>query len=161
MTMMMVLALVVKSAAFADGAQVPKAYTCQGADKSPPLEIASEIPAGTQSLALIVDDPDAPGGTFVHWVIWNLPAKFRSLPEGAPQETLKLADGSMQGKNDFGKVGWGGPCPPPGKPHHYRFRVFALDGKLTLPARSTAGDVERAIQGHVTGAGTLTATFQR
>jgi Raf kinase inhibitor-like YbhB/YbcL family protein len=161
MTAILVLQLVVKSAAFGNGAEIPKEFTCSGADKSPAVEIGSEMPAGTQSWALIVDDPDAPSGVFVHWVIWNLPARLRSIPEGAPRETLKLADGSMQGKNDFGKVGWGGPCPPPGKPHHYRFRVFALDGKLALPARSSAGDLERAIMGHVTGQGTLTGTFQR
>jgi Raf kinase inhibitor-like YbhB/YbcL family protein len=86
---------------------------------------------------------------------------LRSIPEGLPKETLSLPDGSQQGKNDFGKVGYGGPCPPPGKPHHYRFRVFALDGKLALPARSSASDLERAVKGHVLGEGTLVGTYQR
>lgn len=161
MTSLLLLQLVVKSAAFSAGAPVPKANGCDGADRSPSIQVDSEIPAGTQSWALIVDDPDAPSGTFVHWVIWNLPARLRSIPEGAPREVLKLPDGSQQGKNDFGNVGWNGPCPPPGKLHHYRFRVFTLDGKLTLPARSTAGDLERAIKGHITGEGTLIGTYQR
>jgi Raf kinase inhibitor-like YbhB/YbcL family protein len=155
------LELVVKSAAFAPGAPIPKEYSCQGADKSPSIELGSEMPAGSQSWVLIVDDPDAPGGTFVHWVLWNIPAKFRAVGENVPRDTLKLADGTMQGKNDFGNVGWGGPCPPPGKPHRYRFRVFTVDGKLALPSRSLASDVERAIKGHITGEGTLTGTFQR
>lgn len=161
MTTMLVLSLVVKSAAFTAGSSVPKPYTCQGADKSPAIEIASQTPAGTQTWAIIVDDPDAPGATFVHWVIWNLPARIRSLPEGVPKETLDLPDGSRQGKNDFGNVGYGGPCPPPGKVHHYRFRVFAIDGRLDLPPRSSASDLERAIKGHITGEGTLVGTFQR
>jgi Raf kinase inhibitor-like YbhB/YbcL family protein len=160
MSAFMVLTLVLKSAAFADGAPIPKDHSCQGADQSPALEI-SEIPAGTQSFAVIVDDPDAPGGTFVHFVLWNLPPRLRAIPAGLPRDTLKLADGSQQGKNDFGNVGWNGPCPPPGKVHHYRFRVFALDGKLALPPRASAGDLERAIKGHITGEGTLTGTFQR
>ena len=158
---MLVLTLVLKSAGFAAHQPIPKPFTCQGTDKSPQLQIDSQMPAGTQSWALIVDDPDAPGGTFTHWVIWNLPARLRSLPEGVQSEVLELPDGSRQGKNDFGKVGYSGPCPPPGKPHHYRFRVFTLDGKLALPPRSSASDLERAIKGHITGEGTLEATFQR
>jgi Raf kinase inhibitor-like YbhB/YbcL family protein len=161
MTSLLVLQLVVKSGAFAAGAPVPKVYTCDGGDKSPAVMIDSEIPAGTQSWALIVDDPDAPSGTFVHWVLWNLPPRLRTIPEGIQREVLKLPDGSQQGKNDFGNVGWNGPCPPPGKVHHYRFRVFTLDGKLALPARSSAADLERAIKGHITGEGVLTGTFQR
>jgi Raf kinase inhibitor-like YbhB/YbcL family protein len=160
MTLLLLLQLVVKSAAFSSGAAIPKANSCDGVDKSPAIQIDSEIPAGTQSLALIVDDPDAPNGRFVHWVLWNLSPRIRSIPEGIEREALKLPDGSMQGKNDFGNVGWNGPCPPPGKLHHYRFKVYALDGKLTLPARSSAGDVERAIKGHITAEGTLIGTFQ-
>jgi Raf kinase inhibitor-like YbhB/YbcL family protein len=161
MTALLVLQLVVKSAAFSPNAAIQKDYTCQGADRSPAIQIDSEMPAGTQSWALIVDDPDAPNGTFVHWVIWNLPPKLRSIGENAPREVLKLPDGSMQGKNDFGNVGYNGPCPPPGKVHHYRFRVFTLDGRLALPARSSASDLERAIKGHITGEGTAVGTFQR
>jgi hypothetical protein len=159
MTLFLVLQLAVKSAAFGEGAAIPKSYTCDGADQSPAVSIDAQMPAGTQSWALIVDDPDAPNGTFTHWVIWNLPPRLRSIPENVPRDILKLPDGSMQGKNDFGNVGWNGPCPPKGKPHHYRFRVFALDGKLALPPRSSAGDLERAAQGHIVGQGTLTGTF--
>src|SRR5256885_6914783 len=161
MTGLLVLQLVVKSAAFSSGAPVPKSYTCDGPDKSPAILVDSEMPAGTQSWALIVDDPDAPNGTFVHWVIWNLPVRLRSLPEKGPREVLKLPDGSQQGKNDFDNVGYNGPCPPPGKLHHYPFRVFTVDGRLALPPRSSASDLERAVKGHLTGEGTLVGTFQR
>ena len=158
MTAMLLLQLVLKSAAFTEGAPIPKPFTCDGADRSPAVEI-SELPPATQSWALIVDDPDAPGGTVVHWVIWNLPARIRSLPEGVPREVLKLPDGSQQGKNSFDNVGYNGPCPPKGKPHHYRFRVFVLDGKVALPPRSSAGDLERAVKGHILAEATLTGTF--
>jgi Raf kinase inhibitor-like YbhB/YbcL family protein len=154
----LLLQLVLRSSAFSEGAPIPKEHTCDGADRSPAVEI-SELPPATQSWALIVDDPDAPGGTFVHWVIWNLPARLRSLPAGVPKEVLDLPDGSRQGKSDFGKVGYNGPCPPRGKPHHYRFRAFVLDGKLALPPRSSAGDLERAVKGHLLGEATLTGTF--
>src|SRR5438105_2635429 len=112
---MLVLSLVVKSGAFAPGQPIPKEHSCQGKDTPPPLEV--ELPPNAQSWAMIVDDPDAPSGTFTHWVVWGLPAKQRALGPSLPE-------GAKQGKNDFGKLGWGGPCPPPGKPHHYRFRVF-------------------------------------
>jgi Raf kinase inhibitor-like YbhB/YbcL family protein len=158
---LLVLALVVQSPSFADGQAIPKTNTCDGGDRSPALTV-SELPAGAQTWAVIVDDPDAPGGTFTHWVIWNIPPRLRSiLDEGQPRETLQLPDHARQGKNDFDRVGYNGPCPPPGKPHHYRFRVFALDGKLVLPARSSAGDLERAIRGHIIGQGTLTGVYGR
>jgi Raf kinase inhibitor-like YbhB/YbcL family protein len=121
----------------------------------------SELPPTARSWALIVDDPDAPGGTFVHWVVFNLPPTQRSLGAAVPRDQPQLADGAQQGRNDFGKVGYGGPCPPPGKPHHYRFRAFALDGKVQLPARASAGDLERAIKGHVLAEGTLVGTYGR
>jgi Raf kinase inhibitor-like YbhB/YbcL family protein len=160
MSAMLVLTLVVKAAAFGDGKAIPREYTCQGADRSPEI-LLENVPPAAQSWALVVDDPDAPGGTFVHWVIWNLPGKLHALPAGAPPEVLDLPDGSRQGKNDFGKVGWGGPCPPPGKVHHYRFHAFALDGKLALPERASATDLERAVRGHVLAEGTLTGTYRR
>ena len=150
----------ITSQAFTDGGTIPDKYSKYGENRIPPIHF-EEVPSKARSLALIVDDPDAPNGTFVHWVIWNLPTRLRSIPEGVPRDVLKLPDGSQQGKNDFGNVGWNGPCPPPGKPHHYRFRVFAVDGKLALPARSSAGDLERAVKGHITGEGTLVGTFQR
>ena len=148
---MLVLSLVVKSSAFSGGQPIPKEHSCQGENTPPPLEV--ELPSGAQSWAMIVDDPDAPSGTFTHWTIWNLPAKQKTL--GAIPAEAK------QGKNDFGKSGWGGPCPPPGKPHHYRFRVFALDGKLDLAPGASPSDLERAMKGHVVGEGTLVGTYRR
>jgi Raf kinase inhibitor-like YbhB/YbcL family protein len=157
----LILTLVLKAASFAEGQPIPKEHTCDGADRSPRIDVVDQLPAGTQSWALIVDDPDAPGGTFVHWVIWNLPMKLRTIPDGVPREVLQLPDRSMQGKNGFGNVGWNGPCPPPGAPHRYRFRVFAVDSRLDLPARALASDLERAVKGHLTGQGTLTGTYGR
>jgi Raf kinase inhibitor-like YbhB/YbcL family protein len=155
----MVLSLVVKSAAFADGQAIPKEYTCEGKDEAPRIEIEG-MPPIAKSWALIVDDPDAPSGTFVHWVIWNLPEKFHTVGPSVPK-IGELPDGARQGKNDFRKLGWNGPCPPPGKLHHYHFRVFALDGKLALPVGALASDVERAVRGHVLAEGQLVGTFQR
>jgi Raf kinase inhibitor-like YbhB/YbcL family protein len=101
---------------------------------------------------LIADDPDAPVGTWVHWVVFDLPANLRSLPQAVPKED-QLPDGSRQGRNDFGKVGYGGPCPPPGKAHRYFFKLYALDTKLNLSSSSTKKDVERAMQNHVLARG--------
>ncbi|HZS37654.1 MAG TPA: YbhB/YbcL family Raf kinase inhibitor-like protein [Polyangia bacterium] len=157
---LLVLALVVKSAAFEADQPIPKPFTCEGADQSPRVDVG-DLPPQAQTWAMIVDDPDAPRGTFTHWVIWNLPIKFHGVGPGVPKETPELPDGSRQGKNGFGKFGWNGPCPPPGKTHHYRFRVFALDGKMALPAGSGASDLERAIKGHVVAEGTLVGTYQR
>ncbi len=156
---MMVLTLVVKSASFGEGQPIPKPLTCDGKDEAPRLDV-QEMPPNAVSWVLIVDDPDAPGGTFVHWVIWNLPEKFHGVGPAVPQ-LPDLPDGSRQGKNGFKKLGYNGPCPPPGKLHHYRFRVFALDGKIGLTMGSNAGDLERAIRGHVLAEGTLTGTYQR
>jgi Raf kinase inhibitor-like YbhB/YbcL family protein len=155
----LVLTLVVKSAAFAPGATIPKEHTCDGKDESPLIEI-SDVPTIAKSWAMVVDDPDAPGGTFVHWVIWNLSPKFRSLGPNVSR-LPELVDKSKQGKNDFGKFGWNGPCPPPGKPHHYRFRVWALDGVLALTPGSGAGDLERAIRGHILAEGSLVGVYGR
>jgi Raf kinase inhibitor-like YbhB/YbcL family protein len=135
------------SADFVAGATIPKAFTCDGGDASPAL--AWKAPAaGTQSFALIADDPDAPMGTWVHWVIFNMPAMLRSLPQNFPKDE-QSTDGTRQGKNDFGKIGYGGPCPPPGKPHRYFFKLYALDTKLNLNPGATKKDVELAMQGHI------------
>lgn len=155
----MVLSLVVKSAAFSGGHPIPRPFTCDGRDQSPRLDVDG-LPSSAKSWAVIVDDPDAPGGTFVHWVIWNLPVSLHDLGPAVPR-TAELADGSRQGKNSFGKLGYSGPCPPPGLPHHYRFRVFALDGKLALPTGSSASELERALHGHVVAQGTLVGTYGR
>lgn len=138
----------IKSAAFAEGATIAKKYTCDGADVSPALEW-SGAPAGTKSLALIADDPDAPVGTWTHWIAWNIPADH-SLSEGL-QKQESLPDGTRQGKNDFRRIGYGGPCPPPGKPHRYFFKLYALDTKLDLKPGASRSELESAMKGHVLG----------
>ncbi|HUO61468.1 MAG TPA: YbhB/YbcL family Raf kinase inhibitor-like protein [Candidatus Acidoferrales bacterium] len=137
----------IKTSAFSDGGSIPKQYTCDGADVSPALSW-SGAPSGTQSFALIADDPDAPVGTWTHWVIWDIPAQATGLPEGVPKNE-SLSDGSRQGKNDFKRIGYGGPCPPPGKPHRYFFKLYALGSKLDLKAGASKAELERAMSGHV------------
>jgi len=141
------MTLELKSPDFSSGASIPKQFTCDGADISPALAW-NDPPGGTQSFALIADDPDAPVGTWVHWVLFDLPANARSLSQNVPKQE-QLADGSRQGRNDFRKIGYGGPCPPPGKPHRYFFKLYALDTKLNLKPGATKKDVERAMQGHI------------
>jgi Raf kinase inhibitor-like YbhB/YbcL family protein len=148
------------STSFQDGLQIPAKFTCSGAGISPQLAWTAP-PAKTASLALIVTDPDAPRGTWVHWVLYNLPAAgTRALPEGLPALD-QLPDGALQGRNDFGKIGYGGPCPPPGSPHHYVFTLYALDAKLNLPVGATRAQVEAAMQGHILASGRLVGMFQR
>ena len=132
---------------FKPGGDLPRKFTCEGADASPALDWSGP-PASTQSFALIVDDPDAPGGAWVHWVVYDLPASARQLPEGVPQAD-DLPGGGRQGVNDFGKPGYGGPCPPPGKPHRYFFKLYALDKRLDLGAAATKRAVEQAMKGHI------------
>jgi Raf kinase inhibitor-like YbhB/YbcL family protein len=141
------------------GNQIPARFTCDGAGGSPQLAWSAP-PAGTTSFALIVTDPDAPGRTFVHWVLYDLPAATRALPEALPAQG-QLADGSRQGSNDFGNIGYGGPCPPGHTPHHYVFTLYALDAKLNLPAGATRSQVEAAIKGHVLAHGELTGLYRR
>ena len=142
----------------ADGAIPPK-YTCSGAEISPALAW-TEPPAGTQSFALVVDDPDAPQKAVIHWLIYDLPPTTRALPEGVPTKA-RLPDGSRQGKNDHGKMGYSGPCPPPGAAHHYFFKLYALDYKTGLKPKASEADVERAIKDHVVAKSELIARFQR
>jgi len=139
--------------------QIPLAYTCDGANISPQLSW-SEPPPGTRSLALIVTDPDAPSGTFTHWILFNVPANTRSLSPGLP-ESDQLADGSRQGENDFEKTGYGGPCPPHHSEHRYVFTVYALDTTLDLPAGASKKQVDKAIKDHVLARGELTAHYGR
>jgi Raf kinase inhibitor-like YbhB/YbcL family protein len=153
------MTLEVKSPDFASGGTIPKRFTCEGEDLSPALEWSAP-PSGTQSFALIADDPDAPVGTWVHWVVFDLPPTLRSLPQAVPRKD-QLADGSRQGQNDFGKTGYGGPCPPPGKAHRYFFKLYALDTKLNLPSSSTKKDVERAMQSHVLAEGEYVGRYSR
>lgn len=137
----------ISSGSFSAGEMIPKKFTCDGPDASPKLNW-TEPPAKTQSFALIMDDPDAPAGTWVHWVLFDLPAETRELAEGVAKQE-QLANGSRQGRNDFGKIGYGGPCPPPGDPHRYFFKLYALDAKLNLKAGATKADVEGAMKGHI------------
>ncbi|MDK2373095.1 MAG: YbhB/YbcL family Raf kinase inhibitor-like protein [Candidatus Korarchaeota archaeon] len=131
---------------FANGERIPIKYTCDGEDISPPLSWEGQ-PEGVVSYVLIVEDPDAPIGTFTHWVMYNIPGKMTSLPEGVPKQ--KETELGMQGINDFRRVGYGGPCPPPGKPHRYFFKLYALDSTLDLPPGARKRDVIEAMKGHV------------
>ena len=149
----------VSSSAFGPGAAIPQKFSCEGSDASPALEWSGS-PAKTASFALIVDDPDAPVGTWVHWVLWNLPASAHSLPEGVPK-LEQLDDGARQGRNDFRKVGYNGPCPPPGKTHRYFFRLYALDAKLDLAPGATRQDLDVAMQGHILAKAEYMGTFRR
>lgn len=153
------MTLEIKSPDFAAGATIPKQFTCDAADMSPALEWNAP-PEGTKSLALIADDPDAPVGTWVHWVVFDLPTSARGIPQNFPK-TEQTADGARQGRNDFKKIGYSGPCPPPGKPHRYFFRVYALDTKLNLQAGATKKDVEKAMQGHVLAQGEYMGRYGR
>jgi len=135
------------STAFEPGATIPKQYTGDGADQSPPLRW-SEPPKGTQSFALICDDPDAPRGTWVHWVLFNLPAQTTHVDADVPT-TETLDSGAKQGKNDFGNIGYGGPAPPRGKPHRYFFKLYALDFTPDLPAGATKAQLVQEMRGHV------------
>ena len=141
------MSLSISSPSFSSGGDIPKKFTCDGVDVSPQLSW-TEPPAGTKSFALLVDDPDAPVGTWNHWTMWTVPASARGLAEGVKKEAI-LPDGSEQGKNDFRKTGYNGPCPPSGKPHHYHFKLFALDTKLDLKPGASKREVEAAMKGHV------------
>ena len=148
-----------RSSAFADGAVLPTQFTCDGADQSPPLEW-SEPPSGTKSFALVVDDPDAPSGTFSHWAAFNIPATARDLAAGAGNQS----EGMMaQVHNDFGKSGYGGACPPEGHgPHRYRFKLFALDvDRLNISPSAKVKDVEALAERHLVARAELTGTYER
>ncbi len=149
------------SPAFEDGGMIPARYTCDGEDISPPLRWEN-VPEGTRSFALIVDDPDAPVATFVHWVLYNIPAERRDLPEDVPR-LIKVPDIGLQGTNDFkdNRVGYRGPCPPPGPPHRYFFKLYALDTTLDIIEGASAATVERAIRGHILAQGQLIGKYGR
>ena len=149
----------ISSSAFAEGQSIPKKHTCEGTDVSPPLKWAN-VPEGVKSLALICDDPDAPMGTWVHWVLFNLPSETRELGENVPKK-LVLDNGARHGTSDFKRPGYGGPCPPPGKPHRYFFKLYALDTALDLKEGATKKDVEKAMQGHILAQGQLMGTYKR
>ena len=138
--------------------RVPDEYTCQGMDVSPRIEIQG---LNATSMAVIVDDPDAPSATFTHWLIWNIPPTDVIPKAIAKSATLKEPFRALQGRNDFGEIGYAGPCPPPGKPHRYFFRVFGLDRMLDLPPGASVADLEKAMQGHVLQKGEAVATYGR
>jgi Raf kinase inhibitor-like YbhB/YbcL family protein len=147
------------SSAFQDGGTIPDQYTCVGKNVSPPLQW-SGVPESTKSLVLIVEDPDAPSGVWTHWAVYDLPPNAARLPEGISSADT-VPGGGRQGLNDFKSIGYGGPCPPPGSPHHYRFKLFALDSMLGLKAGATKDDVELTMKKHVIGQAQLTAVFGR
>lgn len=146
--------LTLTSPAFDDGASIPRRYTCDGEGVSPPLRWTG-VPDGTSALALIVEDPDAPRGTFTHWVVWGLDPAAGEIPEGS------LPAGAGEGRNGFGGDGYGGPCPPRGSTHRYRFELLALPGEPDLAPGAGADDLRRAVEGDVLGQALLVATYGR
>lgn len=151
--------LAISSPAFENGGIIPKRYTCEGENISPPLNWTG-VPPEAKSLVLICDDPDAPGGVFNHWLLYNIPPSTSSLPEGIPP-LPSLADGSLQGYNSFGRIGYGGPCPPPGPAHRYFFRLYALDTTLNVPPKAKKAQVLKAMEGHILAEAEVMGMFSR
>jgi Raf kinase inhibitor-like YbhB/YbcL family protein len=145
--------------AFADGGKIPAKFTCDDKNLSPALKW-SGAPAGTKSFALVVDDPDAPMGTWVHWVLYDLPANAAELSEGVPK-TETIPAGGKQGVNDFKQIGYGGPCPPPAKAHRYMFKLYALDTALDLKPGATKKQLEHAMVRHILAQAQLIGTYKR
>lgn len=152
-------AMELTSTAFEQGERIPEEYTADGRNISPLLKW-DDPPEDTESFAIVCEDPDAPRGTFTHWVIFNLPAESRELSEGMSHQKT-LPNGTSQGTNDFGKLGYGGPATPPGKPHRYYFRLYALDTRLALEAGATKQELLAAMDGHVLAEGQLMGTYSR
>ena len=142
----------ITSSAFHEGGNIPSKFTCDGSDTSPPLQITG-VPSGARSLVLIADDPDAPGGLFTHWLVWNISPQNNSIAEGS-------APKGVQGANDFGKSGYRGPCPPPGT-HRYSFKIFAIDRDLELGSGAKRSQVDAAMKGHVIAQGELVGRYSR
>ena len=145
--------LMLQSSAFENNQSIPSRFTCDGANVSPSLHIAN-APPKTQAFALIVEDPDAPRGTFTHWLLWNIPADTQTIAEGKPPAS------AMEGLNDFRQMGYGGPCPPSGT-HHYRFKLYAVDSEINLPQGADVKALERAIRPHVLAESILVGTYHR
>ena len=148
----------VTSSAFAEGQMIPAEYTADGRNISPPLEW-SPVPEGTKSIALINDDPDAPMGTWVHWVLFNLPSDAKELAENIPADKI-LPNGARQGVSDFGRIGYGGPCPPGGT-HRYFFKIYALDTEVGLEAGADKRQLLKAMEGHILEQGQLVGKYKR
>ncbi len=149
--------LTLSSAAFSRDTPIPRRYAMAGDNASPPLAWAG-VPAGTQSLALMCVDPDAPGGNFTHWTLWNIPPTVTALHENI--SVRGASRGFVQGTNDFGKMGWGGPQPPKGSPHHYRFQLYALDAPLHLATGASGEAFTKALNGHVLAEAALVGLYQ-
>ena len=152
------MTLELTTTAFQKNGFIPTRFTCDGTDASPPLAW-NDPPAGTQSFVLIVDDPDAPAGTWVHWVVYDMPARLRGLPEGLAK-SRELPDGSRQGLNDFRRIGYDGPCPPRGSAHRYFFKLYALDIKTNLNEAVTKSELERAMKGHILAESEIVGRFK-
>ena len=148
-----------KSSVFSEGGNIPAEYTCDGKDMSPPLAW-SGVPQNAQSLAIIADDPDAPVRVWVHWVVYDLPPTLTRLPAGIPASGT-LTMGGAQGRTDFGKIGYGGPCPPRGKAHRYFFKIYALDTLLRLKPGASKTELLGAMQGHVLAEGQGMGKYER
>ena len=153
------MAFAISSTSFPNGGDIPRKFTCDGADVSPELSWIGP-PPGAESFALIADDPDAPVGTWTHWVLFDLPVATTSLAEGV-SKIDELPGGERQGRNDFRKIGYNGPCPPPGKPHRYFFRIYALKGKLGLKPGASRQEVEQAMQSLVLGQAEWVGKYRR
>jgi Raf kinase inhibitor-like YbhB/YbcL family protein len=151
--------LKLETTAFSSGGFIPARFTCKGRDVSPPLAWSGP-PADTRAFALILEDPDAPAGTWTHWLVYDLPPSARALPEGVPTSG-EISGGGRQGTNDFGKIGYGGPCPPPGKPHRYFFRLYSLNAPLKLSAGASKEEVQAALRGRVVAETQLMGRFKR
>lgn len=152
------MAMTLSSSAFGNEGEIPVRHTCDGEDLSPPLTFAG-VPPGTKSLALVCDDPDAPGRVWDHWVLFNLSPGTPGLPEGLPA-VASFPDGSLSGKNSWGRIGYGGPCPPKGT-HRYYFTLYALDAILSLPAAATKHELLAAAKGHILAGATLMGRYTR
>lgn len=153
------MTLELNTSAFKPGGDIPVQFTCDGSDTSPALSW-NTAPEGTESFALVMDDPDAPRRTWVHWVLYDVPATERALRKGIPPEGT-LSSGARQGRNDFGNLGYGGPCPPPGPGHRYYFKLYALDTRLDLRAGATRAELDRSMRGHIRAHAELIGRYRR
>jgi Raf kinase inhibitor-like YbhB/YbcL family protein len=149
------------SSAFQEGQALPAKYTARGSNSSPPLTWAGACPAGTRVVALVMDDPDAPSGVFTHWLVYDMPASAKELPEAVDPDAQLPNNGGKQGTNDFGKLGYGGPDPPPGRVHHYHFTLYCLDAPTGLEPGQPRTEVRRALKGHILAQSELVGTYGR
>ncbi|WP_132057143.1 YbhB/YbcL family Raf kinase inhibitor-like protein [Halorussus amylolyticus] len=150
-----------RTSAFTHGESIPEAYTCEGDDRSPELTVG-DVPDDAAALAVVVDDPDAPGGTFTHWLLWNVPPDTVEISEDVPQsEAVPDLDGARQGENDFGELGYRGPCPPEGDTHEYRFTLYVLDEELGVEAGALRPEVQGALDATTRDSTQFTGTFGR